>query len=345
MNVELFYRDGRLKMFLDNWQFKTILGDPRVSSEEAVAKALKALRMFSYDVSSCSVSKFYIAQVENAISTSLCYVESGSEDGFILRPSWWVGIGFDRHYPGQVTGVTARIWADTGEVSSVSPMVFSGGSAIYEPDDTTVPDIEVLSPENKTYAGNEIILDFRMSEPVSWVDYSLNGQSNVTLDDRYIIDSGIISLLGLSEGSYTLQVYAGDLYGSSANIGASDLICFNITESPEPEPVLVEPEPSTTEPSSSSTGSQIVGTDSEVSSNDSGSDLADAEPESSITELEPEHVQKDGEVSESSKAKVTQTKLETGNPFSATLLMAILASVAVVFGVTYFLRRKKRRAA
>src|SRR3972149_7711088 len=101
---------------MDNWQFYTIGGEPRLSSEEALAYALKALRNFSYGMGGgWVVSKFKIATSGDPIRTSLSYLNFQSQnltrggDSLTLYPSWWVGIGFDRAYPGGVPGVTASV--------------------------------------------------------------------------------------------------------------------------------------------------------------------------------------------------------------------------------------------
>ncbi|MCW4024282.1 MAG: hypothetical protein NWF01_04510 [Candidatus Bathyarchaeota archaeon] len=130
-NIALSYRDGVLKAFLDNWQLYTIAGSPVVSSQEAEAMALGAVESYSLEVANTemgniTVSDFKVASVGNL---SLCYLNYHKEstarggDPFTLYPSWFIPIGFDRVYPGGVTGVYVRIWADSGEVSSVSPMI------------------------------------------------------------------------------------------------------------------------------------------------------------------------------------------------------------------------------
>lgn len=80
------------------------------------------------------------------------------------------------------------------------------------------PHIEILSPENKTYATGSVSLSFLVEEETSWIRYSLDGQMNVTI-------AGNINLPGLSDGSHSLIVYAKDLAG---NIGASEMIYFSV---------------------------------------------------------------------------------------------------------------------
>ena len=133
-NVILNYRDGMLKMFLDNWKLYTIASEPMLSGNQAVAIALDATKDYSWTVENTekgtvTVSDFEIVSVGD---TSLCYLnyldagEARGGDPFTLYPSWYVPLGFDRVYPGGVSGVTVRVWADTGEVSGIGYMVIGG---------------------------------------------------------------------------------------------------------------------------------------------------------------------------------------------------------------------------
>jgi len=89
----------------------------------------------------------------------------------------------------------------------------------------TPPVISILSPENKTYSANDVSLAFTVSEPTSWIGYSLDGLMNVTI-------TGNTTLSGLSEGSHSLVVYANDTTG---NVGYSQSVYFS-TETPQGEP-------------------------------------------------------------------------------------------------------------
>jgi parallel beta-helix repeat protein len=84
--------------------------------------------------------------------------------------------------------------------------------------DTTPPTITILSPQNLAYASNAVALTFRITEPTSWIAYSLSGQSNTTI-------TGNTTMLGLSEGAYTITIYANDTAG---NMGASPTIHFTV---------------------------------------------------------------------------------------------------------------------
>lgn len=82
--------------------------------------------------------------------------------------------------------------------------------------DTTAPDIAILSPENLTYATSDLQLTFLVNESASWIGYSLDDLANVTI-------AGNTTLVGLSEGSHTVIVYANDTVG---NMGISDIVQF-----------------------------------------------------------------------------------------------------------------------
>lgn len=89
--------------------------------------------------------------------------------------------------------------------------------------DTTFPRISVQSPENKTYDtaynATDVPLNFTVSESVSQIIYSLDGQDNVTV-------AGNATLTGLLDGEHNITVYATDIAG---NIGASETIYFSVT--------------------------------------------------------------------------------------------------------------------
>src|SRR5208283_4540255 len=43
-------------------------------------------------------------------------------DPFTLYPSWYVPLGFDKFYPGDVSGIAVTVWADNGQVGSMGLM-------------------------------------------------------------------------------------------------------------------------------------------------------------------------------------------------------------------------------
>lgn len=86
--------------------------------------------------------------------------------------------------------------------------------------DVWAPVVSVWSPEKDMHAIGDVPLMFTVSEPASWVGYSLDGQANVTI-------VGNTTLTRLVSGLHSVTVYASD---SSGNIGASETISFNETE-------------------------------------------------------------------------------------------------------------------
>lgn len=133
-NIELSYDQGQLEVFLNNWPLYKVVGTPKISRDQAISIALEASKNFTYPISAgnntstVSVSGFNV--VPKSLSrTMLSYVNCPNQslarggDPFTLYPSWYVPLGFDKFYPGDVTGITVSVWADTGEVSSMSPMV------------------------------------------------------------------------------------------------------------------------------------------------------------------------------------------------------------------------------
>jgi N-acetylneuraminic acid mutarotase len=99
-----------------------------------------------------------------------------------------------------------------------------------EPYDGTPPQITIVSPENKTYYTTDLPLNFSVNEPVSWVSYKLDNETEVKI-------SGNITITGLSFGSHSLTFYASDY----ADNKVSQTIYFTIAEEPEPEPQQSNP--------------------------------------------------------------------------------------------------------
>ena len=91
-----------------------------------------------------------------------------------------------------------------------------GSSSVNFTIDTSPPKISILSIQNKTYDITDIDLNFTLSEPVSQVTYSLDGQKNVTI-------AGNTTLTNLPYGEHNITVYSTD---SAGNVGASETISF-----------------------------------------------------------------------------------------------------------------------
>jgi hypothetical protein len=91
-------------------------------------------------------------------------------------------------------------------------------STVFFTVDTLAPVVVMLSPENETYPSPDVPLTFTVSNGVSWMGYSLDGQANVTV-------GGNMTLTGLADGLHSVVVYANDTVG---NMGASNLVAFTV---------------------------------------------------------------------------------------------------------------------
>jgi N-acetylneuraminic acid mutarotase len=87
--------------------------------------------------------------------------------------------------------------------------------------------VSVVSPENKTYAANNVSLAFTLNKPAVWMGYSLDGQETVTV-------TGNTTLNALSNGLHNITVYAKDEF---ENTGVSETISFSV-DVPEPSESL-----------------------------------------------------------------------------------------------------------
>ena len=98
----------------------------------------------------------------------------------------------------------------------------TGSSFVRFSVDTAPPVVSVFSPENLTCYSPEVQLNFTVTEPVSKMAYSLDGNDNVTVVSNS-------TLTGLSAGEHTIKVCAWDEAG---NVGASETVTFTVAPFP-----------------------------------------------------------------------------------------------------------------
>jgi hypothetical protein len=139
-----FYMDGTFRSLGDSRALYT-LGDTsiNISEEQAIDIALENLKSYSYDMYDGVVVKDFKVSRENIVATLV----TASVD-YELRPYWDIRMALDEVYPGNVQGITAFIWANTGEVISYSNMAFGG---TVDSDNNNPTDSETASP-NSTLA-------------------------------------------------------------------------------------------------------------------------------------------------------------------------------------------------
>jgi N-acetylneuraminic acid mutarotase len=94
---------------------------------------------------------------------------------------------------------------------------------------TVPPELQITSPENKTYSN--VTLAFDVNRGTEWTGYSLDKRANVTIN-------GETKLLGLSQGSHSVTIYANDSLG---NMGSSDTVFFSVNTIP-PKIVIILPQ-------------------------------------------------------------------------------------------------------
>jgi hypothetical protein len=94
---------------------------------------------------------------------------------------------------------------------------------------TAPPQIQITSPENKTYS--KVTLSYTVDRSTSWTGYSLDNQANVTI-------KGNTELFNLSQGAHSIIVYAND---SSGNMGRSNKVFFSVDSLP-PNIVIILPQ-------------------------------------------------------------------------------------------------------
>jgi parallel beta-helix repeat protein len=97
--------------------------------------------------------------------------------------------------------------------------------------DITPPAVTVLLPENTTYSVSEVPLVFTINETTSWIGYSLDGQANTTV-------TGNTTLMGLSEGSHSIVMFANDTEG---NMGVSSTVNFSV-DTMSPNIAIISPQ-------------------------------------------------------------------------------------------------------
>ena len=94
--------------------------------------------------------------------------------------------------------------------------------------------------QKTSYYSDAVWLNFTTSEALSWVKYSLDGSTNITLTNN-------LPLVGLTEGSHLVTVFAADIVG---NIGYSS-VTFTIAR----ESSTTQPSTQTSTPLNSTTSS------------------------------------------------------------------------------------------
>jgi hypothetical protein len=144
--------------------------------------------------------------------------------------------------------------ADNLGVYASFDLYLTGSSEIvYFTVDTRVPSVHVLmSQESFEASGStvDVSLNFTVSKPVSWLGYSLDGRSVVTVTGQVAStnwwdgDNYQLVLDGLPVGGHSLTVYALD---SAGNRGESEPFNFTVTQQSSSVAEQAQPEIEQTE--------------------------------------------------------------------------------------------------
>ncbi|MDR1992780.1 MAG: hypothetical protein LBQ98_04675 [Nitrososphaerota archaeon] len=86
-----------------------------ISKEQAIKIAMENLKFYSYDMPDGSVVRNFKISGDNVVA-----VLATSPVDYELRPYWDIRMMLDEVYPGNVQGITAFVWANSGEVFSYS---------------------------------------------------------------------------------------------------------------------------------------------------------------------------------------------------------------------------------
>ena len=142
---------------------------------------------------------------------------SWSTGAAMLTPRAYMGVTEINDVLYAIGGFDGKNWLNTLE--QYNPVGYG----------TVPPELQITSPENKTYSN--VTLAFDVNRGTEWMGYSLDNHANITI-------SGETTLLGLSQGSHSIVVYANDSLG---NMGSSDTIFFSINLIP-PKIMIILPQ-------------------------------------------------------------------------------------------------------
>lgn len=141
-----FQKNGTFDSFIDN-RGVFLIGDTTVSisKDQAIDIALKKVVSYSYAMpDKSSVTNFDVAK--DNVTAQLTTTFVGSE----LRPYWDVRLPLIKTYPGNVVGITVFLWANTGEVISLSNIAFGGVDNSSSPSIETTTSVSPLATANLT---------------------------------------------------------------------------------------------------------------------------------------------------------------------------------------------------
>jgi len=177
-------------------------------------------------------SNLRVSVISNSSIASLTYIEPNGTIMLELGSSTNQGSGFCRvSIPhGLITG-PYNVTIDNAAPSYVNDSLYDDGASrwVYfncpssgrevsiQGVDKTIPNVSLLSPENKTYDTDKIQLVFSVDGSISSMMYSLDDQTNTTIDGN--------TTISVANGTHYVVVYVKDLAG---NAGSSNRVYFGV---------------------------------------------------------------------------------------------------------------------
>ncbi len=143
-------------LIFSDYHSRTKIGgtDVKISQAQAIATACDCVNKYSYTAiggpegneTKVQISGFNIDK-ERALAT----IGPGERDN-LLYPCWMVEVYLGNTYPGNVYGFRVDIWADSGQVLSISPLAVGGYTPVTHDDESLQEAGAIPSPATDSIA-------------------------------------------------------------------------------------------------------------------------------------------------------------------------------------------------
>jgi hypothetical protein len=118
----LTFENGHLTFFHNGFNLYSIgSSEVKIEEQEAIEIAKESASAYPLKYGNGTISNFTI--LDDPVLTKISLQNKGNTT---LYPMWEVWLPLDDMYAGGVTAFHVFVWADTGEVSSITPIGFSG---------------------------------------------------------------------------------------------------------------------------------------------------------------------------------------------------------------------------
>ena len=193
-NVILIYDGGFFKGFYNNWPLYTIANTtPNIPAQQATELAIEASKNYSYPVigengTEIMVSGFSIAP-ESLGYAKLIYINNKAQEyarggnPYEMYLAWCVPLGFDKFYPGSVSGLTVILWADTGEICGLNRVIV----------DNSFADANTTMEDKNNNIQTDSVNQQSLTLPILTVVITLIGVAGLTFSKRAFLRSNKLS--------------------------------------------------------------------------------------------------------------------------------------------------------